>query len=186
MKMMKKIGVLASVLFLTTGIQAIHAAVPAAKAAPAAATQSALKIAVVNVQEVLRQSPKVNAISKKLENEFKTRQAKIGERQKAIQDGFDKLKKEAPTMSQKDNESAQKKLTNERADLVKEVVAYQQDVQKEQNKAMEGILADLNSIVSDIAKKQGYDLVLDYNAVIFAVNGNDITRDVAKRFNEKG
>ena len=50
---------------------------------------------------------------------------------------------------------------------------------------MQGILADLNGIVSTIAKKQSYALVLDSQAVIFAVDGNDITKDVAKQFNNK-
>ena len=39
---------------------------------------------------------------------------------------------------------------------MKQVVAYQQDLQKEQNKIMQGILADLNGIVSTIAKAQSY------------------------------
>jgi Skp family chaperone for outer membrane proteins len=37
--------------------------------------------------------------------------------------------------------------------------------------------------VSGIAKAQQYALVMDSQAVIFAADGNDITKDVAKKFN---
>jgi outer membrane protein len=143
------------------------------------------KVAMVNVQQVLQQSPRVAALGKKLEAEFKDRQDKIGNEQKTFQDELDKFKKDAPNMSQKDRDNMQKKLAGERADLVKQVVAYQQDLQKEQSKIMQGILKDLNNVVANIAKQQSYSLVLDSQAVIYTQDGADITRDVAKQFNNQ-
>jgi outer membrane protein len=176
MKIVKKFGILASVLLLAAGVEVCQAA---------DASASSMKVAVVNVQQVLQQSPRVTELSKKLEGEFKARQTKIGDEQKALQDALDRFKKESPTMSQKDRDATQKKIAADRADLVKQVVAYQQDLQKEQNKIMQGILSNLNGIVSTIAKAQNYSLVLDSQAVIFATDGNDITKDVAKQFNSK-
>jgi outer membrane protein len=173
MKIVKKIGIIVSALLLAAGIEVAQAA------------DTGLKVAVVNVQQILQQSPRVADLSKKLENEFKARQTKIGDEQKALQTALDKFKKESPTMSQKDRDATQKKIAADRADLVKQVVAYQQDLQKEQNKVMQGILSDLNGIVSTIAKAQNVNLVLDSQAVIFAADGNDITKDVAKQFNSK-
>lgn len=180
MKIVKKIGILASALLLA-------ASVGISQAAPATATNgnSTIKVAVVNVQQVLQQSPRVADLSKKLEGQFKARQTKISDEQKNLQDQLDKFKKESPTMSQKDRDTMQKKIAADRADLVKQVVAYQQDLQKEQNKIMQGILSDLNGIVSTIAKAQNYSLVLDSQAVIYALDGNDITKDVATQFNSK-
>lgn len=170
MKIVKKFGIIVSALLLAAGVQVAQAA--------------DMKVAVVNVQQVLQQSPKVADLSKKLENDFKARQNKINDEQKTLQDQLDKLKKESPTMSQKDRDAMQKKIASDRSELVKQVVAYQQDLQKEQNKIMQNILGELNGIVANIAKAQGYGLVLDAQAVIFAVDGNDITKDVAKQFNK--
>lgn len=177
MKIVKKIGILVSALLLVGSVQVCQAA--------DAGTAPQMKVAVVNVQQVLQQSPRVAELSKKLEAQFKARQTKINDEQKALQDELDKFKKDSPTMAQKDRDAMQKKIGNDRSVLVKEVVAYQQDLQKEQNKIMQGILNDLNSIVSTIAKAQGYSLVLDSQAVIYATDGNDITKDVAKQFNGK-
>jgi outer membrane protein len=175
MKIVKRVGILASALILAAGINV----------AVAADAGTAPKVAIVNVQQVLQQSPRVTALSKKLEDTFKARQTKLNDDQQALQAELDKFKKESPTMSQKDRDAAEKKLTADRTDLVKRVVAYQQDLQKEQNKVMQGILADLNGIVSTIAKDSSYSLVLDSQAVVFSADGADITKDVAAKFNAK-
>lgn len=175
MKIIKKFGILASALLLAAGM------VQSSQAADV----SSLKVAVVNVQQVLQQSPRVAELSKKLETQFKNRQAKIGDEQKSLQDQLDKFKKESPTMTPKQRDDMQKKIATERSDLVKKVVSYQQDLQKEQNKVMQNILNELNGIVSSIAKNQSYALVLDSQAVIYASDSNDITKDVAKQFNNK-
>lgn len=177
MKIVKKIAILAGIILMAAGVSFAQAATTDGT--------TPLKVAVVNVQQVLQQSPRVAELSKKLESQFKNRQTKIGDQQKSLQDELDKFKKDSPTMSQKDKDATQKKISAERADLVKQVVGYQQDLQKEQNKIMQGILADLNGIVSTIAKGQGYVLVLDSQAVIYAADGNDITKDVAGKFNTK-
>jgi outer membrane protein len=172
MKMIKKWGTLISVALFVSGVTLCQAATD-------------IKVAIVNVQQVLQQSPRVAELSKKLESQFKARQAKINDEQKTLQDQLDKFKKESPTMSQKDKDAMQKKIAADRADLVKQVVAYQQDLNKEQSKIMQGILNDLNGIVSHIAEDKGYFLVLDSQAVVYGPKGNDITKDVGKQFNNK-
>jgi len=176
MKIVKQIGVVVGALALAFGVNASQAA---------DATTGSLKVAVVNVQQVLQQSPRVADLSKKLEGQFKGRQTKINDEQKDLQARVDKFNKESPTMNDKDRSATEKQLSTDRAALVKEVVAYQQDLQKEQNKIMQGLLGDLNGIVSTIAKAQSYALVLDSQAVIFAADGTDITKDVASQFNKK-
>lgn len=174
MNSFKKIGIILGALLLSAGVEVCQAA-----------DASQLKVAVVNVQQVLQQSPRVASLSKKLEAQFKGRQSSINAEQQSLQAELDKFKKEEPTMNQKTRDTEQKKIAADRADLMKKVVDYQQDLQKEQNKIMQGILGDLNGIVSGIAKAQGYTLVLDSQAVIFAADGNDISKDVAKQFNDK-
>ncbi len=142
------------------------------------------KVAVVNVQQLMQQSPRVATLSKNLEVQFKARQSKIASEQQALQNESEKFKKEAPTMKQADRDALQKKMAADRADLVKQVVAYQQDVQKSQSQAMQSVMGDLNAVVSNIAKAQGYSIVLDSQAVLFS-QGSDITADVAKQFNDK-
>lgn len=171
MKIVKKIGLAVGALALASGMTVCQA--------------EELKVAVVNVQQVLQQSPRVAAMSKKLESQFKERQTTINAEQTDLQNQLEAYKKESPTMSDSQRKTTEKKLTDQRASLVKEVVAYQQDLQKEQNKVMKNILGDLTSVVSGIAKSSSYNLVLDSQAVVYPGNSSDITSDVAKQFNAK-
>jgi outer membrane protein len=173
--MKKALALVSSILFIG-----------ASSAYAADAAKSPLgTIAVVNVQQVLQQSPKIADINKKLQDQFKSRQQKLLAEQKSLQDEMDKFKQESPTMNQKDKDSTQKKIADEQSGLVKQVTAFQQDLNKEQSKQMQGVLGQLNGIISTLAKKNDYALVLDSQAVIYAKDSSDITKQVAKEFDAK-
>jgi outer membrane protein len=168
---MKKVLALLSSILLFAGTQAYAA--------------DAAKIAVVNVQQVLLQSAKVAEVNTKLQDQFKPRQEKLAGQQKALQDEFDTFNKNSSTMKAADRDTTEKKLNDEKANFLKEAGAFQKEVNAEQNKAMQSILKQLSGIISDLAKKNGYSLVLDSQAVVYSADATDITKDVAKDFNGK-
>jgi outer membrane protein len=102
-----------------------------------------------------------------------------------LQDELDNFKKESSTMSQKDKDAMQKKIVDDQTTLSKDATAFQQDLSKEQNKIMKGVLAQLNEIISGIAKKNSYTLVLDAQAVVYATDSADITKQVSSEFDSK-
>lgn len=173
---MKKVLAMVSSLLLIGGT--------AAYAAPAATTMAGPVIAVVNVQQIFQQSPKIADLNKKLQSQFKGRQEKLIAAQKSLQDELDTLKKESTTMSQKDKDAMQKKIVDDQTNLSKDANAFQQDLSKEQNKIMKGVLSQLNGIISSIAKKNGYTLVLDSQAVVYAAESTDITKQVSTDFDK--
>jgi outer membrane protein len=169
---MKKVLAILGSMLLIAGTQAYAAA-----AAPV--------IAVVNVQQIFQQSPKIADLNKKLQGDFKGRQDKLIAAQKNLQDEMDKFKKDSTTMSQKDKDALQKKIADDQTSLSKDATTFQQDLSKEQNRIMKGVLAQLNEIISGIAKKNNYTLVLDAQAVVFAADSADITKQVAGEFDKK-
>ncbi len=142
-------------------------------------------VAVVNVQQLFQQSPKIADLNKQLQNKFKSRQDKLIAAQKTLQDELDKFKKDSATLSDKEKSALQNKISDDQAALSKDAGVFQQDLSKEQNKIMKNVLAQLNDVISSIAKKQGYTMVLDAQAVIFAGEGADITKQVSKEFDSK-
>src|SRR5438445_12300474 len=129
---MKKVLAIVSSVLLISGTQAF--------AAPAATTAAAPVIAVVNVQQIFQQSPKIAELNKKLQAQFKGRQEKLIAAQKSLQDELDTFKKESTTMSQKDRDQMQKKIVEDQTALSKDANTFQQDLSKEQNKIMKGVL----------------------------------------------
>lgn len=172
---MKKFLTIVTAALLVSGTSAMAATT----------TVSSPNIAVVNVQQLFQQSPKIAELNKKLQAQFKPRQDKLAAAQKELQDELDKYKKDSPTMSQKDKDALQKKIVDDQASLSKDASAFQQDLSKEQNRIMKGVLSDLNGIIAGIAKTSNYTLVLDSQAVIYAVETSDITKDVTKEFDKK-
>lgn len=148
-------------------------------------SKGSANVAVVNMQQVLQQSPKVSELSKKLQSQFKERQEKLDLAQKSLQEELDKFKKDSATMNPQNRDATQKKVADDRANLVKQVVAFQQDLNKKQGEAMQSIMGQMNEIISGMAKKNGYTLVLDSQAVVYSTEGTDITKEVAKLFEGK-
>jgi outer membrane protein len=180
---MKKVLALLSSMLLAFGMQAFAA--PAATTATTTDATSLPKIAVVNVQSVLMQSSKVAEVNTKLQDQFKPRQEKLTAQQKTLQDELDKFGKASSTMSQKDRDATEKKIADDKAAFLKDAGAFQKEVNAEQNKAMQSILGQLSGIISDLAKKSNYTLVLDSQAVVYASDAADITKQVSKDFNKK-
>ncbi len=173
---MKKVLAIVSSVLLIGGTAAYAAD-------KASATQPV--IAVVNVQQIFLQSPKIASLNKKLQTDFKGRQEKLVAAQKSWQGEVDKFEKESPTMNQKEKDAAQKKIADDKASLTKDATDFQQDLSKEQNRIMKDVLAQLNNVISGIAKKNSYSLVLDAQAVVYASDSADITKQVASEFDKK-
>ena len=141
-------------------------------------------VAVVNVQQIFQESPKIADLNKKLKNQFQSRQEKLISAQKNLQDEVEKFKKDSTTMSQKDKDNLQKKIVDDQSTLSKDANSFQQDLNKEQNKIMKSVLSQLNEIISGVAKKNNYTLVLDSQAVVYAADSSDITKQVSTAFNK--
>jgi outer membrane protein len=151
-----------------------------------AATQTyADGIAVVDVQQMFEQSPKIADFNKKLQDQFKGRQQKLVAQQKALQEEVDNYKKEEPTMNQKQKESLQKKIAGDQSALSKDAAAFQEALSKEQSKTMKNVSTQLKEIIADIAKKNNYSVVLDGQAVIYKTDAVDITKQVSTEFDKK-
>ena len=177
--MKRVLSLLSSILIIAGSSVAVAADKPATTDA------TNLKIAVVNIQQVLSQSTKVAEANTKLQDEFKPRQEKLTAQQKTLQDEVDKYTKDSPTMSQKDRDNMDKKVADDKAAFLKDAGAFQKEVNAAQNKAMQTVLNQLSGVISDLAKKNSYSLVLDAQAVVYTSNATDITKEVAKDFNKE-
>jgi len=82
--------------------------------------------------------------------------------------------------------------TKKREELSKEVQEYRDlereiftDIRKERDEKMKDIVEDIDKIVKDYAKKNGFDLVVNSNAVLYGVKTLDITSQILKISNDK-
>ncbi len=145
-----------------------------------AANAADVKIGVIDLHEILQQSTEAKAINKKLEDQFKPRQEKIVAKQKDVKAEMDKYSKNSAVMNESQKSAAQEQIVKDRRDLDRMEQDYQQDLGVAQNQAMSEFLAKLKTVITQVAKKDGYDLILQKDGVPYANDSIDVTAQILK------
>jgi len=146
----------------------------------AAPTFAADKIAVVDMQKLLSTSDSAKKIGEDLRSKFSDQQKDIANLQKSLQAEAAKLKKGTSTMSAKQLADAKIKLNKDTVTLQQKQAQFFQDVGVERNKAMEDFYVKLQGVVGDLAKKDGYTLVLPKRLTLYSDSSQDVTDQVQK------
>jgi len=175
---MKKFAIAVATASLLFGTASFAAS---ASTQTASGASSNLVIGVIDLGEVLKNSPQMKLAADQLKKEFKPRQEKIIKVRNQFQKDQEKLKRDASVMSQADLQSLQAKGSDENRDLQRMQEDYMQDLQSAQQQSMQKVLQKIDGIVQKIATDGHYDLILQRNTVAFASPRIDITQDVIKQ-----
>ncbi|KLU15793.1 MULTISPECIES: molecular chaperone Skp [Xenorhabdus] len=146
-----------------------------------AGAQAADKIALVNVAEVFQQLPAREAVAKQLENEFKGRATELQRMESELQTKIQKLQRDGSTMKASEREKLEKEVMAKRDDFAQKAQSFENDNRRRQMEERGKILNRIQDAVKVVAGKEGYDLVLDANTVVYSTSGKDITVEVLKQ-----
>ncbi|WP_074012173.1 molecular chaperone Skp [Candidatus Sodalis sp. SoCistrobi] len=149
--------------------------------ATSAVAQAADKIAVVNVSSIFQQSPQRAVVAKQLENEFKGRATELQSMERDLQTKMQRLQRDGSTMKASERSSLEKSVMAQRETFSTKAQAFEQDNRRRQTEERNKILSRIQDAVKNVASKEGYDVVIDANAVAYATNAKDITADVLKQ-----
>lgn len=152
-------------------------------AAPVAAE---MKIAVVDPQQAFETSEPAQAYKKELDRRFGKELNSVKKQVKKLQEQDQKLKKDAPTLSQAEGEKRVRELQRMNEDLMVSQESLQKKMRAyEQKKGKQAILkSKLQDALQQVAKDGGYDLILLRGNVLYAKPEHDITKEVVERFNQ--
>lgn len=151
----------------------------------AATADPAQKIGVVDVQQVLAQSPQTKKVADSIKSKFKKREAQLKKDQEKLQANQSKLDKDGSVMSDKDRAKLRDSIISGRAAFQGRVAAFQQDVSEAQAKAMQNLLNDIKTIVNSIAQKEHYTVVVEKRSIAYVADGFDITSKVISAMKKK-
>ena len=149
--------------------------------ASSASVQAADKIAIVNVASIFQQMPAREAVAKQLENEFKSRATDLQSQERDLQTKMQRLQRDGSTMKASDRSKLEKDVMAQREAFSTKAQAFEQDNRRRQMEERNKILSRIQDAVKSVASKEGYDVVIDANAVAYAANAKDITADVLKQ-----
>ncbi|MFW5739167.1 MAG: OmpH family outer membrane protein [Myxococcota bacterium] len=153
-------------------------------AAPTASAQ--MKIAVVDVQRAVMETEdglRAQATLKKL---FDRRQRELDARQDELKRARDDIEKQSKVLSKEVLQRRMNDWQQNMAELQAVFMEFNKELQKEQNKFTQPILNRVLSVLRQIAAQEGYDAILERNAVPYARTDLDITDRVIQRYNTGG
>ncbi len=146
----------------------------------ATATEAAQKIGFVATGTVLSQMAKKNNVTEKLRNEFKDRIAALQAVEEKMKKALEKLKRDGEMMSDTDRTKLQRDLKAWDSDLKLKVTNLKEDERKRSTEEQQKLVKSLQDAVNQVAKKDGYDVILDKQAVLFSNPADDLSDKVLK------
>ncbi len=160
-------------LLLSVSALALLGAANLAVAAP-------LKVAVVDLPSLLQSSSQISSMNQKLEKQFGSQKKAAMELREKIQGEIAKLTDTSAKLTDSEKKKLQNDAGKDQQELQSQMMKLQKDVAKAQEDAMKKFADSVNTVADQIAKKDGYDLVLLKQAMLYP-KGTDITAEVVAK-----
>lgn len=142
--------------------------------------QAAGNIAFVEVSRILQSAPQVETIKEKIKKEFGPRDNEMVAQQKQIQKLQEKLVRDGAIMSDEEAKRLEKDILTRSRKLKTSKGEFQEDLALRQNEELNKLRKVIAEVIVEIAKKDGYDIVLE-GGVVWAKDEINITDKVLKK-----
>ena len=144
----------------------------------ASASAADLRVAVVDMPKLLKESPQVAKIDARLKKKFTPQETKILNAQKKLKADVEKLQRDASVSKASARKKEQDRLIKEQKDFQALQVKFMQEVSAAHSDELKKLLEEINVIVIKVAKDQKLDLVLQAQSVLYVQDKVDITNAV--------
>lgn len=139
------------------------------------------KIGVINRQAIIQQMPQAIAMQQALQIELKDEGAKIDAMRQQMATDLEKLRKDAPTMSETQIKAEQERLQKKNAEYEAVAKPFQEKVKARQQEENIKVVQLLNTAIQQVIDEDKFDLVLDAQAVVYATPAHNISEKVLKK-----
>ena len=168
---MKRVAVLVAAfftlgLFCVTGCELVHA--------------KEYKIGYVDLAKVFEEYKKTKESEKTLEEKGKAKEA---ERKKMV-DELRKLKDEQALLSDKAKAEKQAVIDQKIKNLQEFDAKTRDELLKDRNDLLGGILKNIEKVIADYSKENGYDLIMNSRMLLYGSDQYDLTAEILKRLNK--
>ena len=140
-----------------------------------------LKIGFVSVAKILSSAPQAEAASKRLEQEFAPRQKGLVEAQKSVRKLEEKLSKDGAVMSESQRRNLENDIRNQLRDLNRTNAELREDFNLRRNEELGKFQKQVLEVINGLAEEEGFDLVVNDGATLYASPQVDITDKVLSR-----
>ena len=145
----------------------------------------AIDIATVDLGKVMSEIPQTKAIKSKLNTEFDSRIREMQRMETEGQTLASKLKKDESFMSAAEKTKSQRRVAELQAEFNVKAQALQEDQRRRYGEEQKKVIEKIKTAVDSIAKSEGYDMVLNRQAVLFTDEKYDISTQVIQQVSKQ-
>lgn len=142
------------------------------------AAEAQQKIGVVDMMSIFQQLPQREQISQDLQAEFEDRFEEMRQLEQKVQELRQKQERDAAIMSNQEKTQLNRELEQVVSEAQLKQKALQEDTRRRQQEERNELLGKVQQAINAVAQEEGYDLVLESNAVAFMKADNDLSDEV--------
>lgn len=142
------------------------------------AAQAQQRIGVVDVMRVFQELPQREQIAEQLQGEFQERFEEMRRIETRINELRTKQQRDASIMSDAEKTQVDRELETLAAEAQLKGKALNEDTRRRQNEERNRLLMEVQQVIDKIAQEEGYDIVLQSNAVAFISDNADLSDEV--------
>lgn len=143
------------------------------------------KIGVIDLQKILETSAAGKFIQSKLKNAKDKMEANLKKKGTEIENIRKRLERESMVMGKEKREEKERESRIKINDFKSLQKKYRSDLQKLEGQLMNQLKDDIDEIVNEIGKKEGYLLIINKLGVEYSPNSIDVTDKVIGKLNTK-
>ena len=147
-----------------------------------AAAQS-MRVGVVDTQRAVMETEDGLRMQATLKKVFDSRQRELDKKQEDLQKERDDIDKQRDVLSKTALAKRMDKWQREMVQLQQVFVDYNKELQKKQGELTGPIIKKMVGIIARLAKKSGYELIIDKQAVPYARPDLDLTEQIVQMYN---
>lgn len=123
-----------------------------------------LKIGVFDIQRVMKESKTVEGYRQKLGKEIESKKKAFEEKQDAVRQIEDKMRKEGQKLAAGQRKSLEEKHANELKELKRMKEDIDMELQKADRELTQKALREIGDIIKKIAEKENYTIIFEKNS----------------------
>lgn len=139
------------------------------------------KIGFIDLQRTLLETKVGKTAQARFEKKKKEKQAKLDKKQADFQKQLAELNKQRSLMKPEVAAAKQRELEKQYVQIQQTYSQLERELSEEQAKLIQEVLAKAAPIIKGIAKRDGYTLILDRNAILWGADGVDLTDQLNKK-----
>lgn len=149
--------------------------------ADAAGPRGDFKVGFVDLERTLMETPAGKRASQDFEKTRKQKQKELDQKQQDLQKYAAELEKQRMVLKPDVLKQRQEELQKRYIEVQELYMKLERDLAAERTKLIQAILTKAGPVIRDIAKEEGFALIVDRNAVLWADDALDLTAKVNAR-----